>query len=50
MIERWLNYGKLMKATEKSLFSRPLPWLAQSGIVRAVFRGQSPARPRQALP
>jgi hypothetical protein len=39
MIERWPNYGKLMKATEKSGFFRALPWLAQSGIVRAVFPG-----------
>jgi hypothetical protein len=35
----------LMKVTEKSGFFRALPWLAQSGIVRAVFRGRHPARP-----
>jgi hypothetical protein len=45
MIERWPNYGKLMKATEKSGFFRALPWQAQSGIVRAVFRRRHPARP-----
>ena len=45
MIGRWLNCGKLMKATEKSGFFQALPWLAQSGIVRAVFRGRHPARP-----
>ena len=45
MIGRWPNCGKLMKATEKSGFFRALPWLAQSGIVRAVFGGRHPARP-----
>jgi hypothetical protein len=45
MIGRWPNCGKLMKVTEKSGFFRALPWLAQSGIVRAVFRGRRPARP-----
>ena len=50
MIERWPNCGKLMKATEKSGFFRALPWLAQSGIVRAVFGGRPPASPDRALP
>ena len=54
MIGRWPNCGKLMKATEKSGFFRALPWLAQSGIVRAVFRaGTSLPRagsPHLALP
>ena len=49
MIGRWPNCGKLMKVTEKSGFFRALPWLAQSGIVRAVFRGRRPAA-RLALP
>jgi hypothetical protein len=56
---RWLpvrhdrTMAKLWKIDEsdgKAAVFRALPWLAQSGIVRAVFRGQSPARPRQALP
>jgi hypothetical protein len=36
-MERWQNHGKSMKAMEKSGIFRALPWLAQSGIVRAVL-------------
>ena len=52
--ERWLparhdrTMAELWKIDEtdgKVRFFRALPWLAQSGIVRAVFRGRHPARP-----
>ena len=35
MAEPW----KIDETEEKSGYFRALPWLAQSGIVRAVFRG-----------
>jgi hypothetical protein len=49
VMERWLNHGKFMKTAEKSGYFRALPWRAQSGIVRAVFRGGC-LPPAQALP
>jgi hypothetical protein len=45
MAELW----KIDETTEKSGFFRALPWLAQSGIVRAVFGGRA-CPPPLALP
>jgi hypothetical protein len=46
MAELW----KIDESDGKSGFFRALPWLAQSGIVRAVFGGRLPCPPHLALP
>jgi hypothetical protein len=46
MIERWPNYGKLMKATEKPLFSGPCLGWPKVALSAPFSRGQLPARPR----